>query len=71
MYIKGGFMEEDDAYIEHIESEEIKKLVEKIYSAKPENVNANNPQQHDYDSIIAKIDEINLENPRKKAELYK
>lgn len=63
-------MEEDDAYIEHIESDEIKKLVEKIYSANPEKIHMHNPQQHDYDSIIEKIDEINLEKPKRKYGLF-
>ena len=58
-------MEEDDAYIEHIESEEIKKLVEKLYAAKPENIEVKNPTTHDYDTIIEKIDEIKLNKPNR------
>jgi hypothetical protein len=63
-------MEEDDAYIEHIESDEIKKLVEKIYLSKPEKIHVPSPQQHDYDTIIEKIDEINLDKPNRKYGLF-
>jgi len=70
MLSNGGRMEEDDAYIEHIESEEIKKLVEKIYTAKPENIISDNNKVHDYDKIIEKIDEIDIEKPVKKYGLF-
>ena len=63
-------MAEDEPYIEHIESEEIKKLVEKIYTAKPENVIPDSTHNHNYDKIIEEIDEINIEKPSKKFGLF-
>ena len=70
MFINGGRMAEDDPYIEHIESEEIKKLVEKIYTAIPENMIFDNVNKHDYDKIIEEIDDINIEKRSKKFGLF-
>ena len=64
-------MEEDDAYLEHIESDEIKKLVERIYKSKPEESIVKEESNNIYDEIVKKIDMISIETPINKKEIVK
>jgi hypothetical protein len=49
-------MSGEEAFIEHIESNEIKKLIDLLYSAKPEDVLECEPQVIHQDDVIQQID---------------
>lgn len=51
-------MSEDGSYLEHIESEEIKKLVELIYQSKPENTVEEEINVDKHEDIIKQIDQL-------------
>ena len=54
-------MSEDGAYLEQIESDEIKKLVELIYGSKPEDVIKITADTDDHKKIIERVDHL-IEN---------
>jgi len=58
-------MEEKDAHLEFIDSKEIKRLVDLIYSRNPEHIDMEkdvNPI--DYDNIIQKIDGLQIKDEK-------
>jgi len=60
-------MEEKDAHLEFIDSKEIKRLVDLIYSSNPEHIDIDmkkdvNPI--DYDNIIQKIDGLQIKDEK-------
>ena len=54
-------MSEDGAYLEQIESDEIKKLVELIYGSKPEDAIEITADIDDHKKIIERVDHL-IEN---------
>jgi len=60
---------EDGTYLEQIESDEIKKLVELIYGSKPEDAIEVAADIEDHKKIIEQVDHLienDLQNPGKK-----
>jgi len=53
-----GLMSGEEPYIEHIESTEIKKLIDRIYKSKPEDVIAQDVPLHHHDDIVEQIDDL-------------
>jgi hypothetical protein len=53
-----GLMSGEEPYIEHIESTEIKKLIDRIYKSKPEDVLAQEAPTHLHDDIVEQIDDL-------------
>ena len=56
-------MSGDEAYLEHIESDDIKKIIDKIYGGKPEDTIKENTDIEKHSEIIKQVD--NLETPKK------
>lgn len=53
-------MSGDEAYIEHIESAEIKKLINRIYLGKPEDVLVHDMPIVHHEDVIEQIDDLLL-----------
>jgi hypothetical protein len=53
-------MSGDEAYIEHIDSTEIKKLINQIYASKPEDEVCHDMPMVHHDDIIQQIDNLLL-----------
>lgn len=60
-------MSGEEPYIEHIESTEIKKLIDRIYKSKPEDVHAQEITTHLHDDIVGQIDDL-LIKPKESSE---
>ena len=59
----GEIMSGDEAYLEHIESDEIKKIIDKIYGSKPEDTIKQNIDVEKYTEVKKQID--SLETPKR------
>ena len=59
----GEIMSGDEAYLEHIESDDIKKIIDKIYGSKPEDAIKENIDTGKHAEIKKQVD--SLETPKK------
>ena len=68
MHPRGDIIEEKDAHLEFIESKEIERLVNLIYTSNPEQTNINvenNVNPSNYNEMIQKIDGLQIKDGKK------
>lgn len=67
MHHRGDIIEEKDAHLEFIESKEIERLVNLIYTGNPEQININvenNVNPSKYNEMIQKIDGLQIKDEK-------